>query len=191
MTERRDDDTTKAPAPVDHRTCQSTGRARPRPARPPRQPSAEEEYGQVTSLAILRWWKSYGRDWSATRILVVRGWSEEDLLQEVLMSSVTKSKGRSRWDPDRSNVDAWAGLVGRSRMYHLLKRRRDVQSQAFDSSYMVDGETVRPEESMTHPVDWSEFGAWLKATGQPSPTKASRVGRSTARRTQGGSVCPG
>ena len=85
--------------------------------------AADEQYGRLTCAAIVRWWAMYGRDWSAVKRLESRGWDPRDVLQEVLLSSVTKSKGKSRWDPARSNVDAWAGLIGRSRVLHLLEKR--------------------------------------------------------------------
>lgn len=86
-------------------------------------PHEDSELVQVVS-AIYRWWSAYGQAWSAVRTLRLRGWQDEDVLAEVLLSACTKARGRSRWDPGRSSVDAYAGLVGRSRILHLLDRRQ-------------------------------------------------------------------
>ena len=81
-------------------------------------------FGRLEHDAIEKWWKSYGRSWHKTRVLAnLRGWDLEDVKQEVLLSALTKSQGKSAFDPTRCDVSGWASVVGRSRILHLLERR--------------------------------------------------------------------
>ena len=81
-------------------------------------------FGSIEHAAIERWWRSYGRSWHKTRVLAQsKGWDLEDVHQEVLLSALTKSQGKSAYDPSRCDVAGWASVVGRSRILHLLERR--------------------------------------------------------------------
>ena len=114
-------------------------------------PHEDGELVQVVG-AIYRWWSTYGQAWSAVRTLRLRGWLDEDVLAEVLLSACTKARGRSRWDPRRSSVDAYAGLVGRSRILHLLDRRQAEQpGPCFDQTQWKDEEREAP----IAPVPWA------------------------------------
>jgi len=137
----------------------ATGRAKPRKARPAPSPTvstAPQDYGRVTTEAIQRWWQGYGHRWSAVRRLVERGWEPDDVLQEVLLSAVSKSRGLSRWNPDRANVNAWAGLVGRSRVFHLLQKRPAERPLIHDRREGGDGGGPSIVEEMVEPMDWGK-----------------------------------
>ena len=81
-------------------------------------------FGSIEHQAIEKWWRTYGRSWHKTRVLAsLKGWDLEDVHQEILLSAITKSKGKSAFDPARCDVAGWASVVGRSRILHLLERR--------------------------------------------------------------------
>ena len=107
-------------------------------------------FGRLEHDAIEKWWKSYGRSWHKTRVLAnMRGWDLEDVKQEVLLSALTKSQGKSAFDPTRCDVGGWASIVGRSRILHLLERRTAdlplsamVRERDDGSSFEVEAQAV-------------------------------------------------
>lgn len=107
------------------------------------------------AIAINAWWRQYGRRWSAVHLLCEqRGWTPEDVLAEVQLSGLTKSAKNSGWDPSRQNIDAWAGLIGRSRVKHLLQRKYD-QPVSFRRE---DGSEIEPEPTPWAPSSNGKIG---------------------------------
>lgn len=103
--------------------------------------------------ALDAWWVKYGVGWSAVRTLVSLGHDEEDILGELRATLIARQGMGSRYNPARSTLDAYVGVVARSRVFQLLRRcRRRVRLVLdFDDQRHADEaaqEDVEPGEAI-------------------------------------------
>lgn len=77
--------------------------------------------------ALRRWWRDHGARWGLVRWLAHHV-SLEDVEAEVLCVALERQRGASRWDPERSTIDAYAGVIGRSIVMDIAKARRETCS---------------------------------------------------------------
>jgi len=128
-------------------------------------------FGNLEHQAIEKWWRSYGRSWHKTRVLAnLRGWDLEDVKQEVLLSALTKSQGKSAYDPARCDVAGWASVVGRSRILHLLERRTADLPLSSMTKEREDGSPIEIEPRM---VEWLDPKSDLGSVVPRSEIRAS------------------
>ena len=128
-------------------------------------------FGTFEHQAIERWWCTYGRSWHKTRVLAnLRGWDLEDVHQEVLLSAITKSQGKSAYDPNRCDVAGWASVVGRSRILHLLERRTAETPLSSMVRERDDGSPIEIEPRM---VEWLDAKSDLGSVVPRSEIRAS------------------
>lgn len=114
---------------------------------------------EIMVSAVRRWWRQYGRGCSQTRTLTMfRGWRAEDVEAEVILSCITKAQGKSRWDGERSNVDAWAGIVGRSRLLHLLDRKPKEAPSIIDPLRGLGSSSDEAPAPEPAAIEWPSFG---------------------------------
>lgn len=92
---------------------------------------------QVALVAAMkRWWRAHGERWRVVRWLVNNVTDADDVEAEVLCVMLERQRGASRWDPARASIDAYVGVIGRSIVLDIAKRRRELPSEAAEQDHV-------------------------------------------------------
>lgn len=100
------------------------------------------------------WWSTYGRRMRVCRWLRAAGWMDDDLRSEVRIALLEAQQGGARYDAARGGLDAYVGLVGRSRLLKLGRQRTEMVTAADAEPEPVAWRSSRrgPPDDRLHPA---------------------------------------